>query len=475
MRRATEFSSIDREFEGARLGDRRRGARLVKVARALEAEPSAGFPQAMASDAELEAFYRFINNDSFGPGAILAPHVEATMARAAQAGQVLVVHDTTYVEMTGEAPRKGMGVTTTNDRQGFLAHCSLVMEATGTTPLGVAHVHTLTRTGTKWQKRKDRAHVDPNDIDRESLRWLRAVDVVETARRDRFDAIHVADAEGDSFELMSHLRGTEGRFVIRVGRPQRVVKTDAGKVSLRSVVDALHPHVFREIDIGERRYGPERGGWQTRRKHPPRDARRATVAMAATRVTFLPSAYVSKGSRPFDVNVVRVWETTPPPGENPIEWVLLTTETVDGDLALQRIVDIYRRRWVIEDFFKALKTGCSLEKRQIESYQAMRKVLALLAPIAYRLLLYRGLLRQQPDAPARRFFDPVDLLLVARGQPKPTDIPGTVAEALALLARMGGHIRNNGPPGWKTLGAGYEKLLAMKLGWRIAQENPRKM
>jgi hypothetical protein len=103
----------------------------------------------------------------------------------------------------------------------------------------------------------------------------------------------------------------------------------------------------------------------------------ATVAMAATRVTFLPSAYVSKGSRPFEVNVVRVWETTPPPGENPIEWVLLTTETVDGDLALQRIVDIYRRRWVIEDFFKALKTGCSLEKRQIES--EVRRIAAELA------------------------------------------------------------------------------------------------
>ena len=475
MRRVRRAPPIAGEFEGADLGDSRRSTRLLRIARALEAEPKGGFPQAMASDSELEAFYRFINNDSFTAAAILAPHVDATMARAAATGQVLVVHDTTYVEMTGEAPRRGMGVTTTNDRQGFLAHCSLVLDGSGITPLGVAHVQTLTRSGTRWRKRKDRAHVDPLDKERESLRWLSGVDAVESRRQSNFSAIHVADAEGDSFELMSHILSTDGRFVIRAGRPQRVVRTDEGDLPLRNALDSLHPAIFRKIHIGERRYGSERGGWQTRRKHPPRGARCATVAVAARSITFRPSAYVPKGAKPFAVNVVRVWEPSPPHGENPIEWILITTEPIKTGPHLERIVDIYRARWTIEDFFKALKTGCSLEKRQIESYEAMRKVLSLLAPVAYRLLLYRGVLRDRPDASARTIFDPVDLLLIARAQPKPTDVPSTIADALGLLARMGGHIKNNGPPGWMTLGAGYEKLLTLKLGWRIAQESPQKM
>ena len=100
----------------------------------------------------------------------------------------------------------------------------------------------------------------------------------------------------------------------------------------------------------------------------------------------------------------------------------------------------------------------------------MRKVLCLLAPLAYRLLLYRGWLTQRPDHPARSVFEEVDLILLARGQRKPVAKPKTVAEALALLARLGGHIKNNGPPGWMTLGAGLEKLLTLKLGWCIAQE-----
>jgi len=105
----------------------------------------------------------------------------------------------------------------------------------------------------------------------------------------------------------------------------------------------------------------------------------------------------------------------------------------------------------------------------------MRKVLSLLAPLAYRLLLYRGLARSSPDEPASRLFDVIDLVLLARGQRNPAPLPHTTAEALALLARMGGHIRNNGPPGWMTLGAGLEKLLTLKLGWRLSREIAEQM
>ena len=60
---------------------------------------------------------------------------------------------------------------------------------------------------------------------------------------------------------------------------------------------------------------------------------------------------------------------------------MLTTEETATASALERIVEIYRRRWTIEEYFKALKTGCSLEKRQVESYDAPREILALFVPI----------------------------------------------------------------------------------------------
>ena len=475
MRGAKKAPSVVEEFAGARLGDSRRSDRLVKIASVLEEDPSVGFPRAMRSDAELEAFYRFINSDSFSAEAILAPHVEATMARAEEARLVLVLHDTTFAEFPGDALRKGMGITTTRNRQGFLAHCSLLLAQNDATPLGIGHVQTLTRSGDKWRKRGNRAQIEKGDPKRESQRWLTAVQAIEARAKDRFETIHVTDAEGDFFEFMAQMQSAGTRFVVRAGRLNRVLDSPEGKASLRSVIDEIPASFQREIEIGKRRFDRQKKGRNSRRSHPPREARRATVSISATRIRVRLPRYVRAVGEPFEVNVVRVWEQNPPHGETAIEWVLLTTENISSESEIAAVVDIYRKRWVIEDFFKALKTGCSLEKRQVTSYEAMRKVLSLLAPLAFRLLLYRGLERQSSDAPANRLFDEVDLVLLARGQRTPAPPPRTTADALALLARMGGHIRNNGPPGWMTLGAGLEKLLTLKLGWRLSRQIPNEM
>ena len=176
VRRAAE------EFSGAKLGDERRAKRLIKIATAVERDPGISFPKAMRSDAELEAFYRFINNESFSAGQILEPHREATWQRANEAKDVLVIHDTTHVELPGE-PRAGMGLTTAG-HYGFLAHVSLVVSRYGQTPLGVPRIETITRTGRKWSQRKRRRSiVEMNDPTRESLRWIRAVSGHEDPRK----------------------------------------------------------------------------------------------------------------------------------------------------------------------------------------------------------------------------------------------------------------------------------------------------
>ena len=57
------------------------------------------------------------------------------------------------------------------------------------------------------------------------------------------------------------------------------------------------------------------------------------------------------------INVVHVRETDAPNGQEPIDWTLLTTEPVETDEQISRVVDFYRSRWLIEEYFKALKTG----------------------------------------------------------------------------------------------------------------------
>lgn len=118
--------------------------------------------------------------------------------------------------------------------------------------------------------------------------------------------------------------------------------------------------------------------------------------------------------------------------------MLLTTEPVTTMPQLLRVVGHYRARWLVEEYFKALKTGCSLEKRQSGSYQALVKVTALLAPVAYRLLLLRSLERQNPSGPASTFFDPVDLKLMCMDDAtRGLASIDSLATALQYLARMG--------------------------------------
>jgi hypothetical protein len=150
--------------------------------------------------------------------------------------------------------------------------------------------------------------------------------------------------------------------------------------------------------------------------------------------------------------------------------MLLTTEPVNTISQLLRVVDHYRARWLVEEYFKALKTGCSLEKRRSGSYQALVKVTALLVPVAYRMLLLCGLERRSRQASAAVFFDSVDLQLM-RMDDATRALPeiDSLATALHYLARMGGHLKHNGPPGWITIGRGFEKLLSLRRGWEAAQ------
>jgi hypothetical protein len=465
--RAT-IGELAQDFEGAELGDARRSARLVRVVESIARDPGVGFPQALGSAAELEAFYRLLNNAAFDATAVFEPHRAATQRRAAAAKDVLFVHDTTTVEFRGEGTRSGLGYTTALGRQGFMAHVALCLCASSGLPLGVGHVETYTRTGKTWRQRKGARAKRRDDEPRESARWLRGVSATETSAL-RGRAIHIMDAEADFFELLRHLVEASSRFVIRAGQLERLVQDDGELVHLRTVVDRLKPTVFRDVPLSERKLNVKTAGSTGRRKNPPRSSRIARVGIAATTITLRKPKYAQREAGNFVVNAVRVWESAPPKGEPPVDWLLLTSEPVKERADLERIVDLYRTRWTIEDYFKALKTGCSLERRQIESYDALCKVLAILAPIACQLLWLRAMDRTNSDEPAKTVFSAVDLELLqrapaARGIAQAT----TVSDAVTLLARLGGHIKNNGPPGWLTLGRGYEKLLLLRAGWQMA-------
>jgi hypothetical protein len=166
------------------------------------------------------------------------------------------------------------------------------------------------------------------------------------------------------------------------------------------------------------------------------------------------------------VNVIHVFERKPPQGEPAVEWFLLTNLPIDTDEAIAFAVDCYRARWMIEEFFKALKTGCQFEKRQLESAHSLLNALAILTPVAWRLLLLRHLARSDTRAPASSALTLQQMEVLTAVAKKPLPPRPTARDAMLAVAALGGHLKSNGDPGWLVLGRGMHDLLLLELGWR---------
>lgn len=456
---------ISEEYAGAELGDRRRVKRLIQLAQALDQEPSASLPDATQTDAGLEGAYRLLSNSAVSAEGILAGHFQQTVERAAAQSWVLAVHDTTIFEFSGDGTRTGLGPLRSKG-QGFLAHFTLLV-APGTMrrPLGVISLETVVRKARKGKKKRIHAgrHSGPTERDR----WHNGVRTTEERLNGCTRVIHVMDREGDCYRLWAQMVIDGARFVIRSNH-DRSLTQEGGKQQLSDAVATASVVVERTVTLSPRK---EEKIIFNRKRHPMRSGRLAKLALSAMEVTFLrPRQEATSLPEALAVNVVHVKEVETNGTSEPVEWTLLTTESIATATDIERIVDAYRSRWVIEEYFKSIKTGCAFEKRQLESLHSLLNALAVLVPIAWRLLLLRTTAREQPDAPATEVLTTaqVEILIATSNKPLPRNL--TVHQALLAVAGLGGHIKNNGAPGWQVLGRGYEKLLLLEQGWLIASK-----
>ena len=213
----TRSRTSSAEVAQADLGDRRLNKRLSTIVGRLAQRPDIGFPQAMTSKAELEAFYQFLENDRVEFGAVLAPHRLATFERIAGRAEVVVIHDTTeFAFTTGRADLERLRTKGERARKGFLAHCALAVSADEhREPLGVVGAWPWMRGfSMPASYRKAGMQYDPVK-ESEQARWARGVQQVHADAPDPSKLIHVMDSEADDYTLLSMLVKQPVRFVIR--------------------------------------------------------------------------------------------------------------------------------------------------------------------------------------------------------------------------------------------------------------------
>ncbi len=447
------------EVAGSCFLDKRLNERLRGTFLGLAANPSSSLP-ALFDSAGLEGAYRFFSNPLVTPQEILAPHMSATRARCESQGDYLVVHDSTTFSYRFDGERNGLGrIQRSNAKssQVFFAHVSLALTADGTRkPLGIAAFKTWTR------------GPEPTGVERK--RWEQQFRVASDQLEGLKHAIHVADRESDSYEMFHELLKDGHRFVVRC-QHNRKLAASAGAKRLHDQFASLSSTVEREVPLSRRK--PRRTEI-CRKIYPARDVRIATLSVAAASVALLKPARSRAPATTQAINVVRVWEANPPAGVARVEWLLYTSEPIETPEQQLAVVDYYRARWTIEEYFKAIKTGCDFEKKQLQDFEALSNLLATFAPIAYRLLLLRSEVARAPDEPASTVLSPDQIdVLRDRGRIKLPAEP-TVRDAYLAIAALGGHIKYSGNPGWLTLARGYEKLALLVEGWVAAKLQPNR-
>lgn len=467
--RRTAAQDVGPEFERAGLGDRRLDERLAMIAARLAERPEVSFPRAAANDSELEATYRFLNNARATPKAILSPHVRETVRRSRGASRLVVAHDTTEFNF-GKTSRKDLARVGRGKSFGFYGHFALAVDSSDEMrqPLGVLGCLIQRRTG-KTKGVRGGALARQLDPTNERLRWCALVEEVEEKLAPA-RPIHVMDREGDSYRILAHLVRTGARFVVRMNGVTR--RLDGGDQRIGDAMKSAPVTAIREVPISAR----GRSTLPTyRRAYPARGARNATLNISAGAVVVdRPKCASRTPESELGLNFVRVFEPNPPRGEAAIEWRLWTTEPIGTEEQLLAVVDDYRCRWRIEEFFKALKTGCGVEARQLETHRALVNALALLAPIAWRLLRLRSIGASDVARAATTVLTPVQLACLSgalrkRGRP-PLPPDPTARDALHGVAALGGHLARNGDPGWLVLGRGLDDLLKIEVGFTLAKE-----
>lgn len=301
---------------------------------------------------------------------------------------MLLVQDTTDLNYSQHPKTKGLGpIGRSKKAQGFFLQSVLAVDAQTGEMLGLAYEEPFVRQPAPVGE----THAQRLQRDRESLVWERAVQAIGPALS-QAQWLHVGDRGADIFRLLQHIQQQACDFLIRAAQ-DRCVQADYGEEEGDEEVTRLF-QLVRSLPAQDCRVK------DLPRLHE-RPARQASLQVSFQAVRVLPpkngGALLKQA---VEASLVRVWEPDPPAGEEPLEWVLLTSVPVSSVAQAWQCLDWYTMRWTVEDFHRCVKTGCSMEKRHLQSYQDLTRLLGLVGPLAVRLLLLRSCARQTPQAQA---------------------------------------------------------------------------
>ena len=440
-----DSSWVKKHFDNASLGDARLNKRLVKIAEQCMENPGASMPKRCNAWKDVKGAYRFLANEKVTHAGIQKQHNSLVRQEAeVSTHPVLFIQDGSEILYNTHRCTQGLGPTADSQGNGMMMHNCLAAvfhEENCAEILGLAKQKLWVRSKDKKQSTK------------ESHAWQETLEAIGPPPRDKH-WISVCDRGADIFAFLSWMDSSQWGYVVRAKHDRPI----EGKE------EKLFSWIRKQDVKGE-------DSIYLRARHAERPKRSKVqfsgeVALNITWATVSLQAPANAGQSDAVVsNVVRVFSES-----LGIEWVLLSNLPIEGVEDALKIIQIYRARWLIEEFHKALKTGCRVEDSQLQQGRRLEALVAILSVVASRLLSLKEKCRIDAQRPAQDLVPRELILLICHHFS--LEVKGlTIRDFWRHVARLGGFIgrKSDGEPGWLTIWRGYECLKNMWLGVQIAQ------
>jgi Transposase DNA-binding/Transposase Tn5 dimerisation domain len=446
-------------FATAPLRDRRRTRRPVTLAAQVAGDPSSSLPKPTGGDwGDLKAAYRLLDRPEASFEAIASPHRRIT-AEQARSGRFLILDDTTEIDFGPTRQATDLGPVGSGVGRGFLIHSGLMVDPRDEWVVGLARqVLFHRRPAPKGETRARRRHRE-----RESAVWGQLIERLGPPPAGS-QWIHVMDRGADDFEVHCRARRIGADWIGRIKARHRRARDEAGQ----------------GLTLGEAvARAPQAGGYDlSLRARPGQKARCARIAVSSAAVIVLVPRQPADSLQALAPEPMAQWavwarEVDPPAGvKEPIDWLLLTSLPVRSLEAAMEVIGYYEKRWMIEGWHKALKTGCQVEGRQLGTSAGLEALTGLLSVVAVRLLPLKEVARRQPGRGAMELVPRRYVELVCRARRRGPPERWTVRDFFRGVAGLGGFLgrKGDGEPGWITIWRGWQVLHGMLQGAQLVTQ-----
>ena len=441
---------VKQQWSNSDLGDKRRNKRLIKLANNMINKSDQSITKQNQVWSDIKGAYRLLSSDHVTHQKLQKDHWENTQQAAHEVDEgtgVLHIQDKSELDYSSLRKTEGLGFIGNHKGRGISIQSILSVTYNRVTPrvLGLDYQKAWVRSKKSRKAEEKRSQLYKRS--KESDYWIECLDKIERGNTPQ-KHVTVGDRENDTYAFLKYCKRTKWHYVVRSPGSRSILTNENKRIILKKFARSLPSQGTIEIEL------------RTRNNEP---ARKILLHLAWEKIRVIPprNGTLKKDYDEIDAWCIRVWEDVP----DGLEWILLTDMPIEKfDDALEKI-EWYKLRWLIEEYHKCLKSGCSIEKSQLKNVKRLLNLLGILGVLAVKILELKYLVRDEPDKLAKEHIPTLPLkLLCAKFELSPDTI--TSQQFWHKIASLGGFVgrKSDGEPGWQTLWSGWMCFLDMLTG-----------